>query len=212
MHTHGIVISEIRQLYTTIYEWHERYGQEIISKIVLFNQELNRGDGNLEEYQRALNMPYPDNASLDEMLHIAKTVQYGVLEWNYQAKVDEERILGDVARSIIILCTEYKNKMANDQSMNSIYYTENDENIDGFYYFDRAIEVYKHIPLDDKRNLGGRVALVDTNWEIQRIRGQANKILFRKPVRLNLAEVKEEDNLFQLASEGKISIISISVK
>jgi hypothetical protein len=79
-------------------------------------------------------------------------------------------------------------------------------------YFEAAAKVYGGFFLDNGRNLGGRVALADTNWKIQKLSSDNDKMYFRKARLLNLQEIDEPNNLFHLAFNNKIIITSIMIK
>jgi len=206
-------IAKIRQQFILIFKWHKENGQTTIEKIIQSNRSWNReDDDNLEEYKQALDMPHPENATLEEMYLVAQKVQSGILEWNYQAKVSDNLILGEVARNIIEIYKQIKKQEEVEQLKDSFYavtdyYVQSD-----YEYFEKAEEVYKNLLLDNDRNIGGRVALADTNWEVQKLSNTKNLLFFRKPIALRLKEVEEEDNLFQLTLDGKISITNITVR
>jgi len=205
--------SKIRQKYILIFEWHQENGRSTIDTIIQSNQAWNRDNDNLDEYTHALNMPHPENASLEEMYLVAKKVLCGILEWNYQVKVGNDLVLGDIARNIIELYNEIEQHKKAEQLSDKFYDIKDYYIRNEFEYFAVANEIYKDVLLDNEKNIGGRVALADTNWEMQKLRNNGNQLFFRKPIALNLKAVpEEEDNLFQLAFNGKISIINITVK
>jgi len=206
------LISKIRNRYILIFNWHQENGHATVEKIIQSNQLWNRDDGNLGEYRRALDMPEPENATLEEMNSVAQKVRSGILEWNYQAKVSDDLVLGDVASIIIELYKQIKQQEEVEQLKDNFYAVTDYYVHSDYEYFEKAQEVYKNVLLDNDKNIGGRVALADTNWEVQKLSSQKTQLFFRKPIALNLKEVQEEDNLFQLAFAGKISITNIKVK
>jgi hypothetical protein len=203
--------SRIRQEYVLIFNWHRENGHTIIEKIIQANRD--RDSSSLEAYKQALNMPHPENATSEEMFLVAQKVQSGILEWNYQAKVSENLVLGDIARNIIELFRELKKQEETEKQEDNFYAVIDYHFQSDSEYFHKAEDVYKSTLLDNEKNIGGRVALADTNWEVQKLSDNVNQTFFRKPVVLNFEEVtSEEDNLFQLAYNGKISITNISIK
>lgn len=208
-----ITISKIRQLYGLIFTWHKENGHVTIERIIQSNQLWKRGNDNLEEYRQALVMPPPEDASLADMHLVARKVRMGVLEWNYQARSTDGLLLGDVAGSIMALYADIRAKEEAEQFKDSFYFVMDYYVQSDYEYFEKAGEVYQGELLDNDRNIGGRVALADTNWEMQKSSNDKRRLFFRKPTGLNLKVIEtDEDNLFQLVSDGKISITTIEVR
>lgn len=207
------LISAIRQLYSLIFYWHKENGKATIEKIIQSNQTWDRNDDNLTEYKAALEeMPPPTYVILEKMYEVARKVRSGILEWNYGERVTGDMNLGAVAKKIIALHDEIKKQEELEQLKDTVlavisYNIQNDEE-----YFEKAKDIYNDFFLDNEKNIGGQVALIDTNWEVQKNSGITDKVLFRKPSGLNLKQIEEDDNIFQLVIDGKITITHINIK
>jgi hypothetical protein len=203
----------IRQHYYTLYLWHKENGHKTINKIIDSNKQWNRENNYLEEYQSALReIPPPENASLSQIEKVANKVRSGILEWNYGERGNNDLPLGETASRILDLFDEIT-KTKEDESLKEtvfeIVYNEIQNDSD---YFEKAGDIYSSIILDNEKNIGGRVAITDTNWEIQKNSNLENRVLFRKLAALNMKEINDSENTFQLALEEKISIISINIQ
>lgn len=203
----------IRQHYYILYIWHKENGHKTIGKIIDSNKQWNRENTNLEEYQSALReIPYPENASLSQIENIANKVRSGILEWNYGERGNNGLLLSETANSILNLFTEIK-KLKEVENLKETFFEITDNEIQNDSdYFEKALEIYSSILLDNEKNIGGRVAIADTNWEVQKNSNLRNRVLFRRLGALNMKEINELENTFQLALKEKISIISINIQ
>jgi len=223
------IISKIRQQYALIFEWHKENGYATIERIIdsyhtskrystLDEDESNKieeyKNRQIKEYKNALDMPHPENANLEEMYLVARKVQSGILEWNYQVIIADDKIcLGHIAKNIIESYKELKKQEEVEQLKDSFYEVTDYYVQSEYEYFEKSDEIYKNILLDNDRNIGGRVVIADTNWEIQKLSNNNEQVFFRKPITLHLKEIQGEfDNLFQLAFNGEISITKIIVQ
>jgi hypothetical protein len=208
-----LTLAKIRQQYTLVFKWHKENGHTTIERIIQSNRSWNREyDDNLEEYKQALDMPHPENANLEEINSVAHKVVSGILEWNYQAKAGSDLVLGEVARDIMKLYEDFKKQEEVELSKGSFYAVTDYDVQSDYEYFEKAELIYKKVLLDNEKNIGGRVALADTNWEVQKLSNNKTQLFFRTPIALRLKEIQEEENLFQLALVGKISITNIAVR
>lgn len=193
-HDH-IYFDEILNNYRLIFNWHQENGLATINRMM----ERESSPDNIERYRRELEMPKPEQATLEEMFRVANTVVAGMLEWNYGEKAGD-LMLGEIARQMMRLYDHFKKPENNSD--------------EEFRYFERAENVYKEEWLNNEKYIGGRIALIDTNWEAQKLSDNDN-LLFREPEELNLSRLHEEDeetNLFYMASNEEIIITNITVK
>lgn len=70
---------------------------------------------------------------------------------------------------------------------------------------------YANIFQSNTKNIGGRVALADTSLEFEKLM-ENDTIKFRNPKSVNFTEVENKDNLFILARNEAIEIVSIETK
>jgi hypothetical protein len=203
----------IRQHYITLYLWHKENGRQTIDKIKASNKQWNRENNNPEEYQLALReIPDPEKASLAQIKNVADKVRSGILEFNYGATGNNDLPLGETANRILILFNEIERSKELEHLKETVFEVIDHEIKNDHDYFEKAAEVYSPVFLDNNKNIGGRVVMADTNWEIQKNSNLGNRVLFRKSGALNMKEINESDNTFQLALEEKISILSINIR
>lgn len=204
------LLHRIKELYELIFWWHKTNGHLTIERMLESNKHWNRNNDNVDQYEKILkDMPEPKTATVEEIYAAARQVRSGILEVNYAEIAGNEMSLGTIAGNIIELCEKLheENKLKDSMVEVRDYTVNSDEE-----YFKIADEIYNNVYVDNDRNLGGRTVLADTNWEIERNNKTNKKLFFRKPTEMNLEEIPDEDNIFNLAYKNNISIISIKVK
>jgi len=209
----NITIAEkIRFYYGFIYLWHKENGSQTIERME--SNQLNKDEGHsarIQEYLKIIaNLPHPSKAELGEIYEIAQLVRSGMLEWNYCEKYLIDLSLGEVAWKIFELkkgidTLPKKHDFTRVKSKEKYIYQ-------GEEYWQEAVKSYQDFPNNNERNIGGRIALIDTNWEFQKESGLNERVLFRDLEELNFVEVTEADTLNRLVEDEQISIISIKVK
>jgi len=213
MENTGDLLSVIRWNYSLIYGWLIENGIPSVETYKAENTHwTSYDDKKYAEYKVEIQkMPNPENATLEQMHHVAQLVVYGLFERHFTQKAGEF-LLGHLGRHIEDMADKIyqhneNEKLRDDVFDSSIQVYRNDHG-----YFEAATRIYSEVFIDNERNIGGQVALADTNWEIQKLNPNANKTLFRKARLLNLSEVAEPENLFQLTYNNQISITSIIIK
>jgi len=156
------------------------------------------------------NLPHPSRAELEEIYEVALLVRSGILERNYSEKYLIDLCLGEVAwkifelkKGVDILPKKHDIIKVKSKEKN-IYHAEE--------YWHEADKAYQDFPSNNERNIGGRIALIDTNWEFQKESGLNERVLFRDLEELNFVEVTETNTLNRLIEDDLISIISINTK
>ncbi len=76
---------------------------------------------------------------------------------------------------------------------------------------EKSTIVYADVLQINEKNIGGRVALADTNLEFEKLTS-SNKIKFRTPESVNFIQVENSKNLFNLAQNDEIEIVSIETE
>jgi hypothetical protein len=207
------LLSLIRWNYSLLYNWLIANG---ISSVEKDKAEDTRwtsyDDEKYLEYQAEIKkMPHPENATLDQMRHVAMLVVCGLFERHFTQKAGAF-LLGHLGRHIEDLAGKIDLNNQNERLQEDLFDSANQVYRNDRSYFEAAARIYGEVFIDNERNIGGQVALADTNWEIQKLNANANKTLFRKARLLNLSEVHERENLFQLTYNNQISITSITIK
>lgn len=206
-----IKVEKIRFYYSLIFLWHKEKGMETVERMRKNRNDDERNRDYIEEYIGIIeNLPIPSEANIEEMALIARKVRSGILEWNYGEKYILDIPLGQIARTISELIENINapEEMIDDSSPIKVFDRLIKEKED---YLSIATEVYNSFNVNNEKNLGGRIALVDTNWEFQK-ESNNDVTIFRNLNELNFESVKDAENIFNLAKEGKISILSIKIK
>jgi hypothetical protein len=203
------IAEKIRFYYGFIYLWHKENG--------LLNLEIMKSNNNegfserTREYLTIVeNLPHPSKAELEEIYEVAHSVRSGMLERNYCEKYLIDLCLGEVAWKIFELkkgidTVPKRYDFTKVKSKEKYIYQANE-------YWQEAMVAYQDFPNNDERHIGGRIALIDTNWEFQKESGLNERVLFRDLEELNFVEVTETDTLNRLVEDEQISIISIKIK
>jgi hypothetical protein len=208
------IITKIREEYSLIFNWLKESGEDAVKKRKSLNKWGSYDEERYEIYKSLVqNLVKPGIASVESMYEIARQVVMGIFETYYTEKVDD-RVLGVIGKSILnlykVLETIYENEKWKDTAYEVI---DNDFSIDDdISYFERAAIVYDVIFSDNERNIGGKVALTDTNWEIHKLLKNEKKLIFRKPELMHFKQLNEGSNLFEKAFNNEIIITSINVK
>lgn len=209
----NVTISEkIRFYYGFIYLWHKENG--LLTAEIMESNNMRKNAGYSERTKEYLNiiqnLPHPSKAELEEIYEVALLVRSGTLERNYCEKYLIDLCLGEIAWKIFELkkgidTLPKKHDFIKIKSKEKyIYQAEG--------YWQEAVRAYQDFPNNNERNIGGRIALIDTNWEFQKESGLNERVLFRNLEDLNFVEVTENDTLNRLVEDELISIISIKIK
>lgn len=207
----GSSISAIKEYYQAIFTWYQKNGQFTLDKIIRTNNVSNWTDDRIAQYKAAIEeMPYPEKATAEEIYAVAEKIRRGILERDYGEKISGDLSLGSVSEQILELYEKIKRDEAFEWLKSSVIAIDYNIPNDG-EYFERANEIYKNILLKNEQHLGGRVALVDTNLEYERLSPGEGGYKFRKPEYLNFEELPK-GSIYDLVMEGYITIESINVK
>lgn len=206
------IAEKIRFYYGFIYLWHKENG--LLTVEIMESNNMHKDLGYSERTKEYLNivqkMPPPSKAELEEIYEVAQSVRSGMLERNYCEKYLIDLCLGEVAWKIF----ELKKGIDTQPKKHDFIKVKNKEkriyHAEG--YWQEAERAYQDFPSNNERNIGGRIALIDTNWEFQKESGLNERVLFRDLEELNFVEVTETDTLNRLVEEEQISIISIKIK
>ena len=208
------LLSEIRWYYSLINGWLMENGVSSVEKDKADDVNWNSyDDEKYLEYQAEISkMKTPENATLEQMHYVARLVVCGLFERHF-GRMTGEFMLGDLGRRIETIIGQINYPSIEKESFMEDFFEISDTIYkDADSYFAKAAKVYSEVFIDNERNIGGRVALADTNWEIQKLNPNAGQTFFRKAQLLNLTELDETDNLFSLTYNSDLLITSIIVK
>ena len=160
-----LIEEKIRFYYGFIYLWHKE--NELLTIDIMESNNSKNYSELIKKYLNIVqNLPQPSKAELKEIYEIAELVRSGMLERNYCEKYLIDLCLGEIARKIFELREEVDlqpkkhNKTKVKTKEKYIYHSEE--------YWSEAIYAYQNFPNNNERNIGGRVVLIDTNWEFQK--------------------------------------------
>lgn len=232
MHNPEDFLQEIRNYYTIIYDWHTKIGLKMYKR--KFEKELLNDNQNYRRYLNLLEkMPPSHKADIEIISHVAHEVLCGCMEWSYWEEVKPDLPLNHIAKYILSIV----NKLATNQtfverddilkrlrniSTDKIIepdYVEVDLPLDNLTietYREYALLAYSDVIQESKvENLGGQVALGDTNLEHEHGRSHHEsgrlKIKFRNSKAMHFDEESDENSLNSLAKSGAISILSVKI-
>jgi hypothetical protein len=86
----------------------------------------------------------------------------------------------------------------------TVYCTMND-------YQSVAAKVYHSLPNNSEKNIGGFVALYDTNLEFEKLDSNLERVKIRKIEELHFEKITEDNSLINLALNDDVSILNIKI-
>lgn len=215
------IINRIRNLYSQLYNWHKRKGKDQLAKNFSDHDYFKeRMIGYLEIIE---SMPTPEQASLDSILFLANHQLRGQLEWSYVETTENNIPLNQIAKEIEAVIKFYQEEELESQTQKglddfSVNSTEPNfitikvnPNLWRERYFEIAEQVYSEVK-SDVQNLGGSVALSDSNLEYVKHQESMDNLKFRNAMALHFKVVNESFSLVELAKEGKITITDVTIK
>lgn len=214
METEAKLLDQILWYYSLTYNWLVENGIAYIKEAKSEHQYWKAyEDKAYLNYRTEIDqLASPQVATIEQIAHVAGLVVYGLFEIHYVERTGSFK-MGELGRNILVLIDKIKQTQKDNTHFDEGLFASSDKvYLDDNDYFETAKNVYRNIFGDDDKNIGGRVALADTNWEFQKQVDNTDRTLFRKARLLNFTEVDEKDNLFQLALNNQIQIISITVK
>lgn len=233
------VLNEIRRNYAIIYRWHNKNGlrtykakhaEDVIQERPWFRKYMHL----LEE------MPSPQAAGLEAMSAVAAEVLWGCMEWSYWVEIEPGLPLNKVAQRIKELVRGMEEGHVQDtgkvEEEDTREVLKQLHNIgpgarskamaveikvparqltpDAYAHFASLAyaDVARHTQTD---NVGGAVALADTNLELERKHGRvgpsASLLKFRNAKAMHFTESKRNDNIAAFARDRTVSILSIKI-
>jgi len=234
MSKYDALIQEIRYYYSMIYEWHHMNGLKRHKEKLISDQHEQPDDIFFRKYLKFLEqMPYPESADIDSMLLTAKEILSGCMEWSYWQKIKQDFSMCEAAKKIRSTIEQVENETNSNEKIHNLMSLQNlisdspleanslsipvsrhELNKEKYYEYSRyAYSDVIHIA--EIENLGGYVALADTNLEYEERFNWSNRedshICFRNSKAMNFTQDNSEDTLCALAVSGEISILSVKI-
>jgi hypothetical protein len=207
--------SIIRYYYTCIYLWFKKYGRTVVDKVE--SQRLSEGLGysvKAKEYIEEIeNLPAPSIATIEDIDRVCKLIRYGLFEISYTKKYITNFSLGEISVFVTGLIEQEFFPNIQKSVLNSIIFRPLSKTIPSVEnYYEEADKVYNDFISLNERNLGGKIAMIDTNLEYQKQVSITDRYTFRDLRSMNFEISLDSENLFEKASHNAISITSISIK
>jgi hypothetical protein len=228
------IIHDLRKHYEIIYDWHKKKGiQEYRRR---FETEPSPEDVRFAKYARLLQqMPHPQEADLEAIAHVAHEVRCGCMEWSYCVEPESGLPLSKVA-AYILETIEQRHKCHEQEAVSkklrqlqntgrgahtpaTVLIVVPDEALrEGDMYARYAALAYHDaIAPADRVNLGGMVALADTNLEHESGHQEnpnddsLRTLTFRNARALHMVEDEYENSLVTLIRSGDILVESVKI-
>jgi len=98
-----------------------------------------------------------------------------------------------------------------DQSLSSRQPDSSDLEVTISNYVKSSEKAYQGVISINDKNIGGRIALIDTNLEYEKLASSSGKYKFNPPSSLHFEEINDAENIFHLANNENIQIYSITI-
>lgn len=223
------LIEEARFAYSEIYYWHTAQGKQRFDERFKGREESQAWRA---KYTALLaELPKPKKASIKDMLHVAREVLSGRMEWAYNEKSEQGVTLSNWARRIQELLEEHRKRLeegekrlareAAAKSLHTFRSLSTDGSIaDGVRieiplqdneswnlagYLAYANSAYHDVPETD--NIGGKIFLIQTNLE--RTHENKSGYTFHNAKLLNVETIAGEHNLVELIRHGELIVESV---
>lgn len=200
----------------------DKIKQFIDAYSVVQQQNIHNFFGNVANLYRIL---YEVNANIKE--NIIENIVSEKFEYTFKEEQQKENRLkvtkNDVAEKLYQL-DELRNFVKRefasvrfDENLSSNKFTTTDFDMPDFEviisdYVNMSEKVYHNVICDNDKNIGGRVALIDTNLEYEKLVSINGKYKFNTPSSLHFEEIADTENIFHSAKNEIISIDSITIK
>jgi hypothetical protein len=216
------LIEEARFAYSEIYYWHTAQGKRRFDERF---KEREESQAWRTKYTALLaELAKPKKASIKDMLHVAREVLSGRMEWAYHEKSEQGVTLSNWARRIDELLREYAKRVERERVSEQLHafrsLAKDGTIVDGLRmeiplqdneswsvenYLAYADVAYHDVPETD--NIGGRTFLIQTNLE--RTRDDRTGYTFHNARLLHVETITGEHNLAELVRDGDLFVESL---
>ena len=231
------LLHHLREHYALIFNWHRERGPRRYREH--FQGDIGFDDKWFRKYVHLVEqMPHPLEADAEAIAHIAHEVLTGCMEWSYMEKALPDVTMSEIAKAIEKMLREYTREEEESGDVRKLRALHNIGKTGSSpscvevrvppsvfqpgdaTYLKYARLAYSDVPTpNDEVNLGGFVALADTNVELQvrhhmgmcSVQAQQRSILFRNAKALHMVEDSSEDSLVGFTKSGAITILSVKI-
>jgi hypothetical protein len=216
------LIEEARFAYSEIYYWHTAQGKRRFDE--RFKEREESGAWRTKYTALLAELAKPKKASVKDMLHLAREVLSGRMEWAYNEKSEQGVTLSNWARRIEELLREHAKRVEREQISEQLdafrSLAKDGTVVDGLRiaiplqgneswsvesYVGYANVAYRDVPETD--NIGGRIFLIQTNLE--RTRDDRTGYTFHNARLLHVETITGEHNLAELVRDGDLVVESL---
>lgn len=231
------MLHHLREHYALIFNWHRQRGPRRYKE--RFEGEIQPEDKWFRKYMHLIErMPHPLEAAPEAIAEVAHEVLTGCMEWSYGEQVLPDLSMSEVAKTIERMLKKLSaadeeggaiRKLKTLRSMGEtgaapsfveVRVPQTAFEPGDSTYLEYARMAYDDVPTpNDDVNLGGFVALADTNIEVQARHGMGGqsthgdwgRMFFRNAKALHLVEDESENSLVGFAKSKAISILSVKI-
>lgn len=223
------LIEEARFAYSEIYHWHTTQGKRRF--VERFKERQESAAWRTKYVALLAELVKPKKVTVRDMLHVAREVLSGQMEWAYHEKSEEGVTLSNWARRIEELLAEHRKRLeererrlAREEAAKSLH-TLRSLSADGTIADGARIEIplqdneswslesyllyansaYHDVPETD--NIGGKIFLIQTNLE--RTHDSRTGYTFHNAKLLHVETITGEHNLAELVRDGDLFVESL---
>ena len=223
------LVEEARFAYSEVYYWHTAHGKRKFDERFRERKEAERWR---TEYLALVGgLVKPKKASIRDMLHVAREVLSGRMEWSYGEKSEQGVSLSNWARRIEELLEEHRKRLeerekqlAREEAAKSLHAfrslskdgtvadgvrieipLQDNESWNLAGYLSYAYNAYHDVPETD--NIGGKIFLIQTNLE--RTHENRSGYTFHNAKLLHVETIAGEHNLVELIRHGDLIVESV---
>lgn len=229
-----LLIRDLREHYRIIHDWHRENGVQEYKK--RYEGQLKPDDEWFRKYVCLLgSMPSPEVADLESIGRVADEVRCGCMEWSYWVVPKANLHLSGVAAYILDALEKHSKKRSRNEVQRTlknlrnigregsvpttveIVVPEEDMGQPGTYFRYAAIAYGDAVAPEKCKNLGGMVALSDTNLEHEHREGRKSQrdnegtLIFRNARAMHFIEEEAKESLICRVKAGDIEIESVRI-
>lgn len=230
------ILTEVRRNYGVIYRWHKEYGCRSYKE--KHGDERAHTSPWFHKYVNLLErMPSPKTADLAQIVAVAGEVLWGCMEWSYWEEVEPGLPLNKIAHRIQKLVRGAEEELDEEEAAEApadvlkklqnvgqgargsplvveIKVPPDHLTLQGYTHFASIAyaDVSHHAQAN---NVGGAVALADTNLEHEQRHGRntsgKSSLRFRNAKAMHFTESEGAGTIAALARDRTISVLSIKI-
>jgi hypothetical protein len=218
------LLEETRFAYSEIYYWHVSQGKRRFEERFKERQESEIWRA---KYLALLaELVKPKEATIQDMLSVAREVLSGQMEWAYSEKSEQGVTLSNWARRIEELLNEQEKRLAREKISEQLHAfgslgrdgkiteglrieipMQEKESWNVHTYLDYAKTAYRDVP--ETETVGGKIFLTQTNLELTH--GNKEQYVFHNAALLHAEKVVGEHTLVELIEHGALFVEAVAL-